>query len=211
MYSEVVQNAVVDLIMADRIRVASASALVVTSDYSKRIYDDLKFFKERLVLRPQEIANHPEIIRRLGIVSINTALEVDLFGHVNSTHLWGSGIVNGIGGSGDFTRNGYISIFTLPSVAKGGKISSLVPMCSHVDHTEHDVQGVATEWGMADLRGKDPSERAREIIEKCAHPDYRPILRHALEQQKKGHIRQNLSEAFRLHRAYLEKGDMRLI
>ena len=82
-------------------------------------------------------------------------------------------MMNGIGGSGDFTRNAYISIFTCPSVAKEGKISAIVPMVSHHDHTEHDVNIVITEQGVADLRGKSPKERAQAIIENCAHPDYK--------------------------------------
>jgi hypothetical protein len=50
-------------------------------------------------------------------------------------------------------------------------------MVSHIDHTEHDVDIIVTEHGLADLRGKTPKERAVEIIEQCAHPDYRPLLR----------------------------------
>lgn len=84
-------------------------------------------------------------------------------------------MMNGIGGSGDFTRNAYISIFTCPSVAKEGKISSIVPMVSHLDHSEHSVNIVITEQGVADLRGKSPKERAQAIIENCAHPDYKQI------------------------------------
>ena len=69
-------------------------------------------------------------------------------------------MMNGIGGSGDFTRNAYISIFTCPSVAKEGKISAIVPMVSHLDHSEHSVNIIITEQGVADLRGKSPKERA---------------------------------------------------
>ena len=81
-----------------------------------------------ILMRPQEITNHPEIVRRLGIVSMNTAIEVDLGGNVNSTHVMGKTMMNGIGGSGDFTRNAYLSIFSCPSTAKGGKISAIVPL-----------------------------------------------------------------------------------
>ena len=125
-----------------------------------RVTDNLQFFRQRIVLRPQEISNNPEVVRRLGIISINTAIEVDLFGNVNSTHVMGRQMMNGIGGSGDFTRNAYLSIFTCPSTAKGGKISTIVPLVSHMDHSEHSVQIVVTEQGVADLRGKDPHERA---------------------------------------------------
>ena len=121
----------------------------------------MDFFVPRIVLRPQEITNHPGIIRRLGLITMNTALEVDIYGHANSTHVLGTQMMNGIGGSGDFTRNAYLSIFMCPSVAKGGKISTIVPMVTHVDHNEHSVQVVVTEQGLADLRGLGPIERAR--------------------------------------------------
>jgi succinyl-CoA:acetate CoA-transferase len=74
------------------------------------------------VLRPQEISNHPEVVRRLGIIALNTALEFDIYGNVNSTHVGGTHMMNGIGGSGDFARNGQLSIFVSKSVAKDGAI-----------------------------------------------------------------------------------------
>ena len=82
--------------------------------------------------------------------------------------------MNGIGGSGDFARNAYSPIFLSPSTAKGGAISCIVPMVSHVDHTEHDVHVIVTEQGLADLRGLAPRRRAQQIIDHCAHPVYRP-------------------------------------
>lgn len=162
-------------------------------------------------MRPQEITNHPEIVRRLGIISMNTAIEVDLTGNVNSTHVMGKTMMNGIGGSGDFTRNAYLSIFSCPSTAKGGKISTIVPLCSHMDHSEHSVQVVATEYGVADLRGRDPHERARLIIDNCAHPDYRDQLRDYLRMVKEGHEPLSLSLGLAMHRAFLRHGDMRNI
>ena len=87
---------------------------------------------------------------------MNTALEADIYGNVNSTHVLGRQMMNGIGGSGDFTRNAYISIFSCPSTAKTGRISTIVPMVTHVDHSEHSVQILATEWGVADLRRLAP-------------------------------------------------------
>jgi acetyl-CoA hydrolase len=162
-----------------------------------------------MVLRPQEIANHPEVVRRLGIISINTALEADIFGNVNSTHIMGRHMMNGIGGSGDFTRNAYISIFTCPSTAKSGKISCLVPMVTHSDHSEHSVQVIATEWGVADLRGRSPRERARAIIENCAHPDFRDALRAYVNAADGGHTPHTLEQAFSFHERYIRTGDMR--
>ena len=160
-------------------------------------------------MRPQEISNHPEVVRRLGIISMNTAIEVDLFGNVNSTHVMGRQMMNGIGGSGDFTRNAYLSIFTCPSTAKGGKISTLVPLVTHMDHSEHSVQIVITEQGVADLRGKDPHGRALLIINNCAHPEFREQLTQYLDLVKLGHTPQSLSLAFAMHRQFDRTGDMR--
>jgi acyl-CoA hydrolase len=127
---------------------------------------------------------------------------------VNSTHVMGSNLMNGIGGSGDFTRNAYISIFTCPSSAKGGKISTIVPLVSHMDHSEHSVQVVITEQGIADLRGKDPLERARLIVGKCAHPDYRVALMRYVEMTRDGHTPQTLRNAFAMHQHFLKTGEM---
>jgi succinate CoA transferase len=209
MYSEVIQDSVVALMREGRITFASGTSITVSRDVLKTMYADLDFFRSRIVLRPQEISNNPEVVRRLGIISINTALEVDIFGNVNSTHVMGKNMMNGIGGSGDFTRNAYISIFTCPSLAKGGKISPIVPLCSHMDHSEHSVQVIITEQGIADLRGKTPHERSELIIENCAHPDYRPELRGYLESVKAGHTPQSLQLAFAMHQQFLTTGDMR--
>jgi hypothetical protein len=107
------------------------------------------------------------LVRRLGLITINTAIEIDLFGNVNSTHVMGKDLMNGIGGSGDFTRNAHVSIYTCPSVAKKGAISTIVPFVTHLDHSEHSVQIVVTEHGIADLRGKSPHDRAVLMIENC--------------------------------------------
>ncbi len=209
MYSEVIQDSVIDLMRNGQITFASGTSITVNPELLKSIYDDLDFFRSRIVLRPQEISNNPEIVRRLGIISINTALEVDLFGNVNSTHVLGKSLMNGIGGSGDFTRNAYVSIFTCPSLAKGGAISPIVPLVSHMDHSEHSVQVIITEQGIADLRGKDPLERAREIVDRCAHPEFRDQLHGYFDSVKDGHTPQTLSAAFAMHEKFLLTGDMR--
>jgi succinate CoA transferase len=209
MYTEVLQDSVVGLIESERVLFASSCSFTVTPPALKRVYDNLGWFRSRVLLRPQEISNSPEVIRRLGIISVNTAIEVDVFGNVNSTHVMGRKLMNGIGGSGDFTRNAYLSIFTCPSTAKGGKISTIVPLVSHVDHSEHSVQIIATEHGVADLRGKAPFERATEIIEKCAHPEYRDLLRSYLTIVEGGHTPHTLSAAFRMHEQFQLTGDMR--
>jgi len=208
-YTEVIQDSVIDLIENKRVDFVSGGTLTVSNAYIRQIYDNLSFFKERMILRPSEISNNPEIIRRLGIISMNTAIEVDIFGNVNSTHISGNKIMNGIGGSGDFTRGAYISIFLTPSTAKNGYISAFVPMVSHTDHSEHSVNIVISEYGVADLRGKAPYDRAECIINNCAHPEYRPLLLKYLAKGKPGHTPVNLDYAFAFHKAFEETGDMR--
>ena len=207
-YTEVFQDAIVELMMKGRVKSASTCSLSVTNEALYQIYDNIDFFKDKLVLRQSEISNSPEVIRRLGVIAINTAIEVDIYGHANSTQICGSKMMNGIGGSGDFERNAYLSIFTCPSVAKGGLISSIVPFCSHIDHTEHDVNVIVTEQGVADLRGKSPRERAQAIIENCAHPDYKQLLWDYLKIADKGQTPHKLSAAFAMHDTFLREGDM---
>lgn len=199
MYTEVLQDAVIDLMRQGKVLGASTSGLTLSDDKLQSFYADIDFFLPRTVLRPVEISNNPGIVRRLGVITTNTALEVDIYGHVNSTHVCGTQMMNGLGGSGDFTRNAYLSIFMTPSIAKGGRISSIVPMCTHVDHSEHSVQIVVTEQGVADLRGKGPAERAALLIEKCAHPAYRGYLRDYLSKCGGGHICHDLTRCFELH------------
>ena len=186
-YTEVIQDAVISLMKEGRVKFASGCSLSVSNDVIREIYANLDFFKDKILLRPQEISNNPEVARRLGLITINTALEADIFGNINSTHVSGTKMMNGIGGSGDFTRSAYLSIFTTPSTAKDGKISAFVPMVSHVDHNEHSVKVIITEYGVADLRGKSPVQRAEAIINNCVHPDYRPLLTEYMNMGIKGH------------------------
>jgi succinyl-CoA:acetate CoA-transferase len=120
--------------------------------------------------------------------------------------------MNGIGGSGDFARNAYLSIFMAPSLAKGGAISTIVPMVSHVDHTEHDVQVIVTDQGLADLRGLPPKKRAALIIERCVHPQYRDALRDYFQRACQGapglHTPHLLNEALSWHSRFVASGHM---
>jgi len=208
MYSEVIQDSVIGLLRSGKCTFATGTSLTIAPNLLQSIYADLEFFRPRLLLRPQELTNNPEMVRRLGIISVNTAIEADIYGNINSTHIMGSSLMNGIGGSGDFTRNAYISIFTCPSAAKGGKISAIVPFVSHLDHSEHSVSVIITEQGIADLRGKSPNERALEIINKCAHPDYRDALMRYHDNAKHGQTNTSLANAFAFHRQFLATGDM---
>ncbi len=212
-YSEVLQDSVVDLMDCGKIRTASATSLTISPERIIEFKENFAKYKNHIILRPEEISNNPEVIRKLGVISMNTAIEVDIYGHVNSTHIMGSKMMNGIGGSGDFTRNAYISIFTTASTAKDGKISSIVPMVSHVDHTEHDVMVIVTEKGVADLRGLSPKERAEKIIENCAHEDYKEMLwdyfNRAKEATNNSHSPHLLNEGLSWHQRFIETGTMK--
>lgn len=211
LYSEVLQDSVIELMEAGRVKAGSTCSLSLSQECLQHVYDNLDQFRDRLILRPSEISNHPEIIRRLGLIAMNTAIAVDLYGCVNSSHIGGTRLMNGIGGSGDFARNAYVSIFMCPSTQKAGAISSIVPMVTHADHTEHDVRVVVTEWGVADLRGKSPDERAKLLIENCAHPEYRNLLWDYLKITKKGHVSHNVAAALFMHATYDTEGDMRKV
>lgn len=201
-YTEVLQDGMLNLIRSGRMMLASATALSLSADATRQFNNELDSLKKKIVLRTQEISNHPEVIRRLGVIAMNGMIEADIYGNVNSTHIRGSAIMNGIGGSGDFARNAYLSIFMTPSTAKGGSISAIVPMVTHVDHTEHDVQIIVTEHGLADLRGLSPKQRAAIIIDNAAHPSFRPALRDYFDRACRlspgKHTPHLLDEAFRM-------------
>ena len=213
MYTEVVQDSAVDLLYDGIMDTLSTTAVSLSEEGLAKFYDHFDEVKDKIVIRPQDISNHPEAIRRLKLISMNTAIECDIYGNVNSTHISGSKMMNGIGGSGDFARNAGISIFMTPSVAKDGAISSIVPFCSHVDSTEHDVCVIVTEQGLADLRGLSPKERAKLIIEKCAHPDYKDELmeyfNHACEVAPANHTPHDLEHCFDMHTRFIKTGTMK--
>ncbi|SNT73823.1 succinyl-CoA:acetate CoA-transferase [Paracoccus seriniphilus] len=212
-FTEVIQDGMLDLLDAGKLRMASATAFSLSPEAAERFNNDAARYRDKLILRPQEISNHPELVRRLGCVAMNGLIEADIYGNVNSTHVMGSRIQNGIGGSGDFARNAFISIFMTPSTAKGGKISAIVPMASHVDHISQDVQVIVTEQGLADLRGLAPKQKAELIIAKCAHPDYRDALRDYYDRARRSSFGQHapnvLSEALSWHQRFVETGSMK--
>ena len=212
MYTEVMQDSAFNLVRDGVITRASTTALSLSREAQEEFYRNIDFYRQRIVIRPQEIANHPELVRRLQLISMNTPIEADIYGNVNSTHVMGSRIMNGIGGSGDFARNAGLTIFSTGSVAKDGAISCIVPMVSHVDHTEHDVDVIVTEYGVADLRWKTPRQRAELIIENCAHPDYRPMLRAYFREACEtagGQTPHVLSKALSWHQRFQETGSMK--
>jgi succinyl-CoA:acetate CoA-transferase len=215
-YTEVLQDGMLEMLKSGKLAMASATALSLSGEGMKEFLDNLDFYRQRIVLRPQEISNHPEVIRRLGIISMNGMIEADIYGNVNSTHIMGTRIMNGIGGSGDFARNAYLSLFMTPSTAKDGAISCIVPMVSHVDHTEHDVQILVTEQGLADLRGLSPRQRSQVVIDNCAHPDYRDALHDYVARSEQAaraghgglHTPHILDEALSWHSRFEREGTM---
>ncbi|WP_313093641.1 succinate CoA transferase [Chryseobacterium flavum] len=211
MFSEVLQDSTFDLIDSGKLSFASASSITVSRECYERVLGNLSKYKDKFVLRPQNISNTPGLIRRLGVIAINTAIEFDIYGNVNSTHIGGTKIMNGIGGSGDFARNAYLSIFVTQAASKDNNISHVLPMVSHTDHTEHDVDVLVTDVGLADLRGLAPRERAQKIIDNCVHPDYKEELQSYFDRACKrgGHTPHLLEEAFSWHLRFSETGSMK--
>jgi acetyl-CoA hydrolase len=220
-WTEVLQDTMLDLFDADKVRYATATSLCLSPTGFPRYFANRKEYEKRIKLRPQTITNHPEIIRRLGVIGMNTPVEVDLYGHANSTLVGGTMMVNGIGGSGDFLRNAYLSIMHTPSARKTRLdptgISCIVPKVAHVDHTEHDLDIIVTEQGLCDMRGLSPRRRAVEIIKQCAHPDYMDQLldyyEYALKScTKRGaaHEPHVLKDVYKMHTNLSEQGSMKV-
>lgn len=213
-YTEVIQDGMIDLLDSGKLRMASATAFSLSPHMAEKLNNNMKEYQSRMILRPQDVSNNPEVIRRLGCIAMNSLIETDIFGNVNSTHVMGSRLMNGVGGSGDFARSARLSIFMTPSTAKGGKISAIVPQCCHVDHPTQDVMVVVTEYGLADLRGLSPKQRAEQIINKCSHPEYRPMLQDYYERAKKTALAQHspciLEEALSWHARFAKTGTMKV-
>ncbi len=211
-YTEVIQDGMMELLRTGALKSASATAFSLSPEWLDEFNQNIDQYRDLIVLRPQGISNHPEVIRRLGCIAMNGMIEADIYGNVNSTHIMGSQVMNGIGGSGDFARNGFLSVFMSPSTAKKGAISAIVPYVSHTDHTEHDVHVLVTEHGLADLRGLSPKQRAKLVIENCAHPDYRPALRDYVRRAGMRSVGKHtphiLEEALSWHTRYLNTGAM---
>ncbi|MFQ3319563.1 MAG: succinyl-CoA:acetate CoA-transferase [Natronomonas sp.] len=195
-FGEVFQDGLLDLVDDGTLESASATTLALTRDGQDRLFDAVDRYAEDVVLRPVDVSNASELIERFGVVAVNSALEVDLYGHVNSTHVDGTHAFNGLGGSGDFNRSGLVTVVALPSTAADGDLSRIVPMVPHVDHTEHDIDVVVTDQGIADLRGLAPTERADRIVA-VADPEYRPALRAYRERADDygGHMPHDLETA----------------
>jgi succinyl-CoA:acetate CoA-transferase len=203
-FGEVIQDGLLGLLREGHVSGASATSLALSEAGQDELFDNIERYAETIILRPSDVSNNPAIIDRFGVIAVNSAVEVDIYGHANSTHLSGTHVVNGVGGSGDFNRNALVSITALPSTAADGDISRIVPMVSHTDHTEHDIDIVVTEHGVADLRGQSPRERAKTMVEQCTHPRYRDDLKAYLNraQEHSGHITHDLDTAFTWEREH---------
>lgn len=212
LYTEVIQEAVLPLLKNGKLGIASGTALTLSESTQKEFVAHAEEWKRHLIIRQQEVSNSPDVIKRIGVISMNTALEVDVFGNVNSSLVTGSAMMNGIGGSADFARNCLLGFFMTPSVAKNGAISSVVPYVSHVDHPDHDTMIFVTEQGLADLRGLAAEDRARLIIKNCAHPNFKEplsdFLEYSLKHAKGIHMPLAINRAFEMHQKFLETGSM---
>ncbi|KAK0494341.1 hypothetical protein EDD18DRAFT_1176468 [Armillaria luteobubalina] len=220
-WTEVLQDTFIRFFDSGKLDFATATSIRFSPEGFDHFYAHWAEYKDRLLLRSQQVANSPELIRRLGVIAMNTPLEVDIYAHANSTNALGSRMLNGLGGSADFLRNAKLSIMHTPSSRPTKTdptgISCIVPFSSHVDQTEHDLDVVVTEQGLADLRGLSPRERAPLIIEKCAHPDYKDLLHeyydrslHECMKRGAGHEPHMLRNAFKFHTNFMEHGTMKV-
>lgn len=220
-WTEVIQDTMLDFFDSGKLNFASSTSLSLSEGGFKRLYNNWEKYTSKVVLRPMQISNNPEPIRRLGVIAMNTPVEFDIYGHANSTLVNGTRMVNGIGGSGDFLRNAALSIMhspsTRPTKTDPTGISCVVPFATHVDHTEHDLDILVTEQGLADLRGLCPRERAQEIINKCVHPDYKPIMNEYYSRSEKdccaravGHEPHMLFKVFKMQENLAKNGTMKI-
>ena len=196
-FGELIQDGLFDMLDAGGLASASATSLALTDEGQERLFADVERYAEDVVLRPADVSNHPGLINQFGVIGVNSAIEFDIYGNANSTHVRGERMINGIGGSADFNRNSLITVCALPSTLNDGDISRVVPQVFHVDHTEHDIDVFVTEQGVADVRGLSPVERAELIVEECAHPDFVPELRSYLDdvREREYHIPQDVERA----------------
>ncbi|GMM33843.1 acetyl-CoA hydrolase [Saccharomycopsis crataegensis] len=220
-WTEVLQDSFLDFFEKGTLDYATSTSIRLTEKGFERFFGNFDLYKNKLCLRSQVVSNSPEIIRRLGVIAMNTPVEVDIYAHANSTNVSGSRMLHGIGGSGDFLRNAKLSVMHTPSArpSKTDKtgVSCIVPFASHIDQTEHDLDIVVTEQGLADLRGMSPKERALELINKCAHPDYKDQLKeyfdravHYTTKKKALHEPHILADAFKMHLNLEHNGTMKL-
>lgn len=211
-YCGALQADMIDLVLGGKASFLSGGALEITETCRRQLALLGNRRKEHLVLRGMEMSNGAAAVASMNLIAINTGIECDIFGNVNSTHINGSKIVNGIGGGPVFMANAGLSILLMPSVRKNAEISCFVPHTPHVDVNHHSVDVIISDQGVADLRGKDDVHCAKTIIRNCVHPDYRDGLLSYLSAAKKsnpGHHPVDLDSAFSWYRTLRETGSMK--
>jgi len=149
---------------------------------TKKLYDYVDG-NNSIEMHAVDYVNDPTVImKNYKMVSINSCVQVDLMGQVNSESI-GLMQISGVGGQVDFVRganmsDGGKSIIAIPSTASQGKISKIVPFLdqgSAVTTSRNDVDYIVTEYGVARLKWKTLMQRAKLLIN-IAHPDFRPML-----------------------------------
>jgi len=165
-------------VLGDKVRGVSTTSMYQLPGDDRildELFERLDRVREHVVLRPYDVTNSLEVIARLTVVTIQQAIEVDLFGAANASHI-GPNAHNGVGGSPDFTRAARLVVVAMASTAAGGRYSRIVPLVSSADIPRQDVDVLVTEHGHADLRGLSPRERAEAIIGRCSNPRFRDDL-----------------------------------
>jgi len=188
-------------VLGERVRGISTTAmygLPGDGDVTEGLVERLDAVLEHVVLRPYEVTNSLEVIARMNVAAVQQAIEVDLFGGANTSHI-GPDAYNGVGGSPDFTRAARLVVVAMASTAAGGRYSRIVPLLSSSDIPRQDVDVLVTEQGHADLRGLSPRERAEKIIDRCSHPSFRGGLSAYYRAAKEagGHLPFSLEAAAR--------------
>ncbi|MCT4633006.1 MAG: 4-hydroxybutyrate CoA-transferase [Firmicutes bacterium] len=193
-HSEMFSDGVVDLYEAgvitnDKKSIHKGKMVVTFMMGTRRLYDFIDN-NPSVELYPVDYVNNPMVIAKNNkMVSINSCIEVDMMGQVSSESI-GLRQFSGTGGQVDYVRGssmaeGGKSIIAMPSTAKGGKASRIVPVLksgSAVTTSRNDVHYIVTEYGIADLRGKTLKDRAMALI-KIAHPDFREDLLKSFEER----------------------------
>jgi 4-hydroxybutyrate CoA-transferase len=170
-------------VVTNRKKTINTGKFIVTFLMGTRKLYDFVDNNPDVMMRPVDYTNDPFIIgQHEKMISINSALQVDMMGQVNAEMI-GRNQFSGVGGQLDFVRGasrskGGKSIIALPSTASGGKVSRIVcelDRGSAVTTSRNDVHFIVTEYGAAELRGKSIRDRARALIA-IAHPEFRDSL-----------------------------------
>ena len=194
LHSEMVGDGVIDLIESGVINNSKKSIkpgkTVISFCFGTRRLFDYIDSNPDILLEPIDFVNHPTVVAQIdNFVSVNSCVQVDLMGQVVSDSV-GYNQLSGVGGQVDFVRGaamskGGKSVIAMPSSAKGGTISKIVPIIDEgaaVTTSRNDVDYIVTEYGIARLKGLSLRERAKALIN-IAHPNFRDELALAYEKR----------------------------